>query len=225
MKNNQEFIAHAIARARPVIGVSPGIAIGPAYIIGQHGVQVPEYEIPAISQVDKEIKRLHAAIAKTQKQLSQLKQKAASLPAGAEDIVLLLEAYKGMLSGSRLVRGVEELIRKNHINAEAAIQRQITSIKASFEAMDDPYLAARADDVGEVGARLIRHLLQQTYNPFADVPEGSVVVAEEITPADTALMNPGPCRRFRDRARRRRRPCRHHGARAWACRRCAASPA
>ncbi len=102
----------------------------------------------------------------------------------------MLEAYKGMLSGSRLVLGVEQHIRSDRINAEAAIQRQITAIKASFAAMDDAYLAARADDVGEVGARLIRHLLQQHYNPFADAPEGSVIIAEEITPADTALMDP-----------------------------------
>jgi phosphotransferase system enzyme I (PtsI) len=182
MKTNQEYISQGI-------GVSPGIAIGPAYIINQGGLQVPEYEIP-VNQVEKELKRLHTAIAKTQRQLSQLKQKAATLPAGAEDIALLLEAYKSMLSGSRLVRGVEEHIRTHRVNAEAAIQRQIAAIKESFAKMDDAYIAARAADVGEVGARLTRHLLQQHYNPFADVPEGSVIIAEEITPADTALMNP-----------------------------------
>ncbi|MFY9288262.1 MAG: phosphoenolpyruvate-utilizing N-terminal domain-containing protein, partial [Alphaproteobacteria bacterium] len=182
MKNNGERIEQGI-------GISPGIAIGPAFIIDQSGVPVPEYEIAA-SKIDKELKRFQTAITKTQRQLGQLKEKAKSLPAGAEDIALLLEAYKGMLSGSRLVRGVEEIIKKDRINAEAAIQRQITSIKDSFAAMDDEYLAARAADVGEVGVRVIRQLLQQHYNPFEDVPEGSVIIAEEITPADTALMNP-----------------------------------
>jgi phosphotransferase system enzyme I (PtsI) len=182
MKNEDQYIGQGF-------GISPGIAIGPAFIIGQHGVPVPEYEIPA-NKVEKELKRFHAAIAKTQRQLAQLKQKAESLPAGAEDIALLLEAYKGMLSGSRLVRGVEELIAKQHINAEAAIQRQITTLQAGFAAMNDTYLAARAADISDVGVRVIRHLLQQHYNPFADVPEGGIIIAEEITPADTALMNP-----------------------------------
>jgi phosphotransferase system enzyme I (PtsI) len=182
MKNDAEYTGHGI-------GISMGIAIGPAYIIGQHGVPVPEYAIPA-NQIDSELKRLHSAIGKTQKQLGQLKNKAAALPAGAEDVVLLLEAYQGMLSSSRLVKGVEELITKDKMNAEAAIQRQIVAIKASFAAMNDPYLAARAEDVSEVGTRLIRHLLQQHYNPFSDVPTGSVIIAEEITPADTSLMNP-----------------------------------
>lgn len=171
------------------IGISGGIAIGPAYVIDQRGVPVPEYAVPA-GQVEKEIKRFHTALTKTQRQLGQLKQKADQLPAGAEDIKLLLEAYQGMLSGSRLVRGVEDQIEKNRINAEAAIQRQIAALQAGFAAMEDAYLAARAADIGDVGARLIRNLMQQHYNPFAEVPPGSVIVAEEITPADTALMNP-----------------------------------
>lgn len=182
MKNDAE-------RKITAIGVSPGIAIGPAFIIEQSGMQVPEYEIPS-AQVEKELKRLHGAIGKVQKHLGQLRQKAETLPAGAEDMTLLLDAYKGMLSGSRLVRGVEDIIAKQRVNAEAAIQKQIAALKASFAAMNDPYLAARADDVGEVGARLIRSLLQQNYNPFADAREGCVILAEEITPADAALINP-----------------------------------
>ncbi len=172
------------------IGIAPGVAIGPAFIIEQSGVPVPEYDIPSV-QVERELKRLHGAIAKVQKHLEQLRQKAETLPAGAQDMMLLLDAYKGMLSGSRLVRGVEEIITKQRINAEAAIQKQIAALKAGFAAMNDPYLAARADDVGEVGTRLIRSLLQQNYNPFAEAPEGCVILAEEITPADAALMNPG----------------------------------
>jgi phosphotransferase system enzyme I (PtsI) len=172
------------------LGVSVGIAIGPAFVIDQHGVPVPEYCILP-NQVEKEVKRFEAAIAKTQKQLSYLKGKAEALPSGAnEEIGLLLEAYKGMVSSSRLIRGVEAAIVDERLNAESAVQRQIGLIAAGFAAMKDDYLASRADDVREVGARLIRNLLQQTYNPFADAPVGSILVAEEITPADTALMDP-----------------------------------
>ncbi len=171
-------------------GVSPGVAIGPAFIIEQSGVPVPEYDIPE-AQVEREIKRFHGAITKVQKHLAQLRLKTETMVSGAEDMLLLLDAYKGMLSGSRLVRGVETIIARQRVNAEAAIQRQITSLKTSFARMNDPYLAARAADVGEVGARLIRSLLQQNYNPFAEAPEGCIILAEEITPADAALMNPG----------------------------------
>lgn len=182
MKNEQR-IEHGIS-------ISSGIAIGPTYVIAQHGVSVPEYEVPA-SKFDDEIKRLHVAIGKTQRQLSQLKHKAEALPAGGDDIKELLDVYVGMLqSRASLVRRVEGQIRDNHINAEAAIQHQIHAIQASFAAMKDASLAKTGADIVDLGTRLIRHLLQQNYNPFADVPKGSIVVAEEITPADTALMNP-----------------------------------
>lgn len=171
------------------LGVAPGIAIGTACVIGGRGILVPEYALDA-DAIDDEIKRLHAAIAKTQRQLGQIKQKAASLPDGAEDITLLLEAYRGMLSGSRLVRGAEDLITTEKVNAEAAVQRQIESIRTSFAAMKDHYLASRADDVRDVGNRVIRNLLQQNYNPFADLPPHSIIIAEEITPADAALLHP-----------------------------------
>jgi len=183
MKNDSQRIIKGI-------GVALGIAIGPAFIIEQSGIPVPEYDITSV-QVEKELKRLHGAIAKVQKHLGQLRQKAETLSSGAEDMALLIDAYKGMLSGSRLTRGVEEIISKQRINAEAAIQKQINSLKADFAAMNDPYLAARAADVGEVGTRLIRSLMQQNYNPFADAPQGCIILAEEITPADAALMDPG----------------------------------
>jgi phosphotransferase system enzyme I (PtsI) len=183
MKSDSEYKATGL-------GVSPGIAIGPAFVIEQSGLTVPEYDI-APDQVADEVRRFQDALAKTQRQLGQLRQKAIHLPAGAEDIALLLDAYRGMLSsGSRLVRGVEDVIAKQRLNAEAAIQRQITALKAGFSAMNDAYLAARAADVGEVGGRLIRNLLQQRYNPFAEAPAGCVILAEEITPADTAQMEP-----------------------------------
>ena len=172
------------------IGVSTGVAIGPAFVIDQHGLPVPEYCIMP-DHCEKEIKRFEAAIVKTQKQLGILKQRAESLPSGAnEEIGLLLEAYKGMVSSSRLIRGVEAMIVDEHLNAESAVQKQIAIIASGFAAMKDDYLASRADDVREVGSRLIRNLLQQSYNPFADAPPNSILMSEEITPADTALMDP-----------------------------------
>jgi phosphotransferase system enzyme I (PtsI) len=95
-----------------------------------------------------------------------------------------------MLSGSRLVRGIEALISTERRNAESAVQHQIATIAASFAAMKDEYLAARVNDIREVGHRLIRNLMQQQYNPFEEIPEGSILIAEDISPADAALINP-----------------------------------
>lgn len=172
------------------LGVAPGIAIGPAFVVDQRAVFVPE-RVLASEEIEDEIARFRAGIARTQKQLTQIRQKASAMPAGmAGDIGLLLDAYHGMVSSSRLVRGVERRIAEESKNAEFAVQEEIGALAANFSAMNDDYLASRADDVRQVGMRLIRNLLQQHYNPFAAAPAGSLLIAEEITPADTALMDP-----------------------------------
>ena len=56
--------------------------------------------------------------------------------------------------------------------------------------MSDPYLAARIDDIRVVGSRLIRNLLKRPYVAYSGLSGGAIILAEEVTPADTALMDP-----------------------------------
>jgi phosphoenolpyruvate-protein phosphotransferase (PTS system enzyme I) len=180
-------------RARNVLeglGVAPGIAIGPAHIVEAGALRIPEYAIEEAALAD-ELARFQGAVARAQKQLRKLQTKSSQLQgAAAEEIGYLLEAYQQMLTGSRLVRGVERRIATSRINAEAAVQAEISEIAQSFAAMDDSYLAARGEDIREVGNRLIRNLTKTPYEAFTHLPAGTVVVAEELSPADTALLDP-----------------------------------
>jgi len=172
------------------LGVAAGIAIGPAHLHDSGAVSVPEFPIGA-EQVPAEHKRLAEAVAGARKQLAKLKTKSGALhgPA-AEEIGYLIEAYLQMLSGSRLIRGVEKRIAEHKINAEAAVQAEIEAIAAGFAKMDDAYLAERAADIREVGGRLLRQLTRAPYQSLKDLPEGAVVIAEDLSPADTALLDP-----------------------------------
>jgi phosphotransferase system enzyme I (PtsI) len=172
------------------LGVSAGIAIGEAHVVEIGAVQVPEYDIEE-SAIEAELARFAEALQKSDKQLKKLKTKSAELHgAAAEELGFLLDAHMQMLSGSRIVRGVEARIRKDKINAEAAVQRAISAVAEEFERLDDAYLAARADDVREVGNRLLRNLTKTPYEAFKHLPDGAIVIAEELTPADTALLDP-----------------------------------
>ncbi|HXC88805.1 MAG TPA: phosphoenolpyruvate-utilizing N-terminal domain-containing protein, partial [Stellaceae bacterium] len=172
------------------LGVSPGIAIGPAYLVEGGDLQVHESHIPE-TEVDAERARFGEAVEASLKQLRKLKTKAAGLPeSAAEEIGYLLDAHVAMLSNSRLVRGASERIGRQRINAERAVELEIDEIARSFAAMRDPYLAARAEDIRVVGTRLIRNLIKKPYVAYSGVPEGAVVIADELTPADTALMDP-----------------------------------
>ena len=172
------------------IAVSPGIAIGPAHVSDHFDQAVPEYEIGA-EQVEDEHARFAAALAVSVKQLRKLKSKAQSLPeAASEEMGYLLDAHLSMLSNSRLVRGVGKRIAGDRRNAEWAVQAEIAAIGESFSAMRDAYLAARFDDIRIVGMRLIRNLAKRPFEALSHLPDGTVILAEELTPADTALMDP-----------------------------------
>ncbi len=172
------------------LAVSPGIAVGTAWCSEAGALPVPEYDLAPSALAD-ERQRFADAVAFAVKQLKKLKTKAATLPdSAAEELGYLLDARLQMLSGSRLVRGVDKRIVQARINAEAAVQAEIEAITEGFEKMGDAYLAARADDIREVGDRLIRNLMKQPYQAFQSLPENSVVIAEELTPADTVLLDP-----------------------------------
>src|SRR6516165_7387490 len=179
-----------IEQRLPGLGVSPGIAIGPAYIAEGGELPVRESHLPE-SGIETERARFAEAIAVSLKQLRKVKAKAAELPeSAAEEVGYLLDAHLAMLSNSRLVRGVDRRIARTRINAERAVQIEIDEIAESFSRMRDPYLAARIEDIRVVGTRLIRNLIKKPYITYSGVCEGAVILADELTPADTALMDP-----------------------------------
>jgi len=172
------------------LGVSPGIGVGVSYLREAGALLVPEYKITA-AKVGEELERFSGAASRARRQIGRLRTKSRDLPGSAgEELGYLLDAYAHMLKDSRLTRGVERRIEEDRINAEAAIQQELNEIAQGFASMDDAYLAARLDDIREVAVRLIRNLIKAPLKPFSQVPKGSVIVAEELTPADAAQLDP-----------------------------------
>ncbi|MDA8232916.1 MAG: phosphoenolpyruvate--protein phosphotransferase [Magnetospirillum sp.] len=172
------------------LGVSPGIAVGAVYRHDAEAVAVPEYRLPA-GRVAAEKLRFSEAADRAGRQVAQLQVKARGLEGSAgEELGYLLDAYQQMLHGSRLIRGVLRRIEDERLNAEAAVQQEINDIARSFETMEDSYLAARAADIRDVGRRLLRNLTNTPCKPFSVLPRHAVILSDELTPADTALLDP-----------------------------------
>lgn len=172
------------------IGVSHGIAIGPAFLVQVDRPRV-QRSVLTPAEAAQEQARFQSAVMTAQNQLGELKEQSARLPeTAAEEIGLLLDAHLAMLSGSRLVRGVLKRIADECINAEAAVEAVMNDLTDQFRALKDSYIAARADDVEAVGSRLLRILMDLPYISLDAVPPGGIVLAKEISPADTALMDP-----------------------------------
>ena len=172
------------------IGVSNGIAIAPAYLVQLERPQVPEHRI-APGDVAAEQKRFEDAVARVRQELVDLKSKLEDKPeTAAEEVTLLLDAHLAMISGSRLVRGAIKKIADEGINAEWALDRVMHELADQFRALHDNYIATRIDDVNAVGNRVLRALLNLPYLSLESVPHGGIVLAREISPADTALIDP-----------------------------------
>lgn len=172
------------------LGVATGIAIGPAYVRQSGAIDVPERKIPK-KKIASEQKRLQVAIRLARRQIRLLQSRAtAKSGANGEELIYLLDAYVHMLQDSRLVRGAEKRIADDQINAEAAVKAEIAAIAEVFQSMDDSYIAARIDDIREVGNRLLRNLTKMPVKPFSAVSAGSIIIAEQLSPADTAQLDP-----------------------------------
>ncbi|MGH6947155.1 MAG: phosphoenolpyruvate--protein phosphotransferase [Kiloniellales bacterium] len=182
--------APAAERIFEGLGVAPGVAIGPAYLREGGDLQVVELQIPA-NKVGAEVERFREAVAKSQRQIAKLKSRATSVHgAAAEELGYLLDAHLQMLKSGSLGKGVERRISEHCSNAEAAVMGEIGAIAQNFEAMDDAFLQTRAREIREIGHRIVRNLVKSAYVSFSTIEPGSIIVAEEVTPSDTALMDP-----------------------------------
>jgi phosphotransferase system enzyme I (PtsI) len=172
------------------LGVSPGLALGWVHLSDRIMPAIAEYRLTE-DELAPELERFKAAVAMSRQQLASLKDKTVDLPGrAADDVGHLLDAHLAMLTESRLLRGVVARIRDQLINAEAAVHLETLRISESFAQIDDAYLAARVEDIRVVAGRLIRNLTSTPYAALNDIAQGAVLLAEELTPADTALLNP-----------------------------------
>lgn len=174
------------------LAVSPGVAIGPAHLRERGALSFSEREVP-VEERGEEAARFQMAVTSGRRQLQKLRVKSADLhgSVAAEELGYLLDAHMQMLDSARLLRGVTQRIEQQGLNAEAAVWQEIEALAEQFESIDDPYLKSRAQEVREVGDRILRNLTDEgAFVGFGDLQPGTVVLAEEITPADTALMDP-----------------------------------
>ncbi len=168
----------------PGIGASPGVAIGPALVVGGSAPSFKRRHV-ASEDVEHEVQRFRAAVSDSQANLRGVRERASR--AGGE--IAILDAYMLMLSDDVLVQATEGNIRVDLKCAEWAVSSAVRVLAAHFEDMDDAYLRERGQDLQFVGELIIRTLRGgKDPAPFVKLDEPAVVVAHDLSPADTAAM-------------------------------------
>ncbi|HYK83504.1 MAG TPA: phosphoenolpyruvate--protein phosphotransferase [Gemmatimonadales bacterium] len=169
------------------IGVSAGIAIGPAVVVRWTMPEVPHRVVPR-SQVEKEVRRLRAAVRDVKRHLLALKAKAADR-AGLDE-ARIFDAQILMLEDREFLAGVAELIRKNHLTAEKAYEFKALEVRDMWAATGSPRLKERLADLSGVTIRMIEHLMHRGADEvWADITRPSVVVATELGPGLTVQLD------------------------------------
>ena len=170
-------------------GISRGIAIGKVYRLEHGEVEVYEAAIPR-ELIEEEVNRFERAVATARRQLKAIRN---SIPETTRaDITDFIDTHLLMMEDSMLTVATMELIREHQCNAEWALKSQCDAITAVFEEMDDPYLRTRKDDIDHVVTRIQRILNDnETSTEPADEDRlrGAIVVAHDLTPAETALLH------------------------------------
>jgi phosphotransferase system enzyme I (PtsI) len=166
------------------IAASSGIAIAKAYRLVEPDLS---FSKKTVEDSNMEIERFRAAIAKAKQELEQIRDRAHH-ELGA-DKAAIFEAHLLVLSDPELLNPIEENIKTEKINAESALKDTADMFITLFEQMDNEYMKERAADIRDVTKRVLAHLLKVDLVNPSMISEEVIIVAEDLTPSDTAQLN------------------------------------
>jgi len=167
------------------IAASPGIVIGQAFLLEEEDFYISKRTISP-GDIKQEIIRFRKALAQTKEEMDGIRQKV--LRQLGKRHVRLFDAYVLILEDPILGDDVINMVTEQRVNAEYALQMVIDKITKTFNMIDDGYLRERSRDILDVGKRVLKRLLGREREDLATLPSPVIVVAHNLTPADTIAM-------------------------------------
>ena len=169
------------------ISASKGIAIGRVRTVDRGRPEATERTLDP-SRIEAEVRRFRRAVRAARGELRAVK---ARIPEGTpKEIAAFIDTHLLMLEDEAISRAPITYIRETRCNAEWALKLERDALVAVFDAMDDPYLRTRKDDVEHVVNRVQIHLQgkRRKEPPPGETVAGRIIHADDLTPADTVLM-------------------------------------
>ena len=166
------------------IPASRGICISPVFQFVRQEIIVEEV---CVDDPKAEINRLDQAICTAKDQIFLIYQKALKEASKAD--AEIFQAHRMILEDPELLAEVKKKIENQKVCAESAMQSTAQTFSDMMAGMKDEYFAARAADILDVGNRVLRILLGIAETPSADLKEASIIVADDLTPSDTVMLD------------------------------------
>ncbi|MDR2058594.1 MAG: phosphoenolpyruvate--protein phosphotransferase [Lactococcus lactis] len=167
------------------IAASSGVAVAKAYLLVQPDLS---FETKTIADTANEEARLDAALATSQSELQLIKDKAVTTL--GEEAASVFDAHMMVLADPDMTAQIKAVINDKKVNAESALKEVTDMFIGIFEGMtDNAYMQERAADIKDVTKRVLAHLLGVKLPSPALIDEEVIIVAEDLTPSDTAQLD------------------------------------
>ena len=166
------------------IPASYGIAIGPAFVYQRVELEIRR---ETVDDTDVEWARFESAQVTARTQLDEIYLKAEK--ESGDEHAAIFKAQLMMLDDPELVSAVKTVVFEQKIKVESALADAVENYAGMLEALEDEYLSARALDIRDVGARMLRILLGVSDTPAKDLSLPSIIIADDLTPSDTILLD------------------------------------
>ncbi len=174
------------------IGASPGIAIASGFFLNRSMPSFIKSYVPE-KDVEREVAKFLGAVESSKLQLSGIKE---TIQDKESDQYKILDVHLSILEDSMLIDSTVKLIKDFNFKAEWALNRVLEDLIESFQRIEDTYLKQRGDDIRQIGHRIFDNLSGKKVDSIQEVGEEVIIVAQDLSPADTAQMIDRPVKGF-----------------------------
>jgi phosphotransferase system enzyme I (PtsI) len=174
------------------IPASPGVAIGKVFFINR---ALPRSVLSTVSKdkAEEEVAGFLRAVARSKEQIQSIRD---SVKDQSTDHYQILSVHLALLEDSMLIDQTVRLIRENQFKADWAFNKVLQSLLETFHQIEDKYLRERGHDLRQIGHRVLENLAGRPLESVSSIREPAIVIAHDLSPADTAQILNSPIMGF-----------------------------
>lgn len=165
---------------------SPGIALGKAFVLQEERITVNEQKIKK-KNIQYEINNFQIAKKKTIQQIYDIKNKSKKKFSSEQENIFA--GHIMILEDTEFELEILNLIQNKYNTADHAVQKTINNQITEIQKLNNEYLKNRAIDIKDIGNRLLKNILNVNTNNFTNIQEKVILIAQDLTPSETAQMN------------------------------------
>lgn len=169
------------------IPASAGVAIGPALVLDTEFYRIPQRTIEP-AQAGPEVERMHRALSAAASGI-RTQQRAIHDRLGRQ-YAAIFEAHALLLEDPSLIDELESLIHGQHFAAEYAVSRKMRQYAKALESLPNgSVMASRVSDLHDIERSVLSHLLGDRREQMTQLREIVIVLAHDLTPGETAVLD------------------------------------